>query len=61
MHHSILGEEDGVILGASSREQMEENLIACEGGPLPAKVAQAFEGLYEKFNAGNGGPLPYSV
>ena len=30
MHHSILGKDDGVILGASSTEQMEENITACE-------------------------------
>lgn len=60
MHHSALGEEDGVILGASSEEQMEENLVACEGGPLPASVAEAFNGFCAKATA-ESGPLAYSV
>src|SRR5271170_1341311 len=30
MHHAPLGEEDGANLGASSAEQVEETLIACE-------------------------------
>ena len=48
MHHSILGEQDGVILGASDEKQIEETLNACEMGPLPERVVQAFEGLWEK-------------
>ena len=42
MHHSALGEEDGVILGASSQGQAEENLKACEGRSLPDDVVEAF-------------------
>ncbi|KAK0297380.1 hypothetical protein LTR91_003852 [Friedmanniomyces endolithicus] len=42
-HHSILGAEDRVILGGSSTEQMEENVEACEGGPLPERVVECFE------------------
>lgn len=38
MHRSALGKEDGVILGASSAEQAEENYKACEGGQLPDEV-----------------------
>ena len=49
MHHSILGDKDGLILGASSKEQMEENLKACENGPLPQEIAQAFDDLDAKF------------
>lgn len=45
-HHSILGPEDGIILGASSEEQMQENLLACEHGPLPEGVVAAFEDLW---------------
>lgn len=45
-HHSILGQEDGIILGASSEEQMRQNLQACERGPLPETVVAAFEDLW---------------
>ena len=45
MHHSPLGKEDGVILGASSAEQVDKTLSACEKGALPEKVLQAIEEL----------------
>lgn len=60
MHHSILGEEDGVILGASSLEQMEENIKACEGGPLPEKVVGEFEKAWNRFY-GAGHSQFYSI
>ena len=47
LHHSALGAEDGVILGASSKEQAEENLKACEGGKLPEDVVESFEKMWE--------------
>jgi aflatoxin B1 aldehyde reductase len=50
MHHSILGKDDGVILGASSAEQMEENITACEGGPLPNSVVDVFEQAWSRFH-----------
>lgn len=46
MHHSGLGEGDGVVLGASSLEQMEENLGACEGGRLPGEVVDVLEDMW---------------
>lgn len=49
MHHSALGEEDGVILGASSLEQMQENIKACEGGPLPDSIVKVFEEAWSRF------------
>lgn len=49
MHHSILGDEDGVILGASSLEQMEENLKACEGGPLPQNVVDCLDNIWKEW------------
>lgn len=49
MNHSALGKDDGVILGASSLEQMEQNIKACEGGPLPAVVVSAFEDLWAEY------------
>ena len=47
MHHGGLGDNDGVILGASSVEQAEENLVACEKGALPGDVVKCFEELWE--------------
>lgn len=49
LHHSILGDEDGVILGGSSTEQMEENLTACEGGPLPSSVVEQYEAMWKQW------------
>ena len=46
MHHSCLGENDAVILGASSKEQIEKSLSACEMGPLPEEIQIAWEDLY---------------
>jgi aflatoxin B1 aldehyde reductase len=60
MHHSILGEEDGVILGASSLGQMEENLRACEGGPLSGEIVGEFERAWERFS-GAGYSKFYSI
>lgn len=47
MHHSILKEDDGVILGASDEKQVDETLKACEMGPLPEAVVKAFDNLWE--------------
>jgi aflatoxin B1 aldehyde reductase len=45
--HSALGEQDGVLLGASSVAQLDQNLEACSAardkGPLSDHVLQAFE------------------
>ena len=46
VHHSLLdaAHGDGVILGASSVEQLQANLVACVNSePLPPTVVQAFE------------------
>jgi aflatoxin B1 aldehyde reductase len=60
MHHSILGKDDGVILGASSTEQMEQNINACEGGQLPESVVDAFEEAWTRFS-GAGYSEHYSI
>lgn len=44
VHHSalkVLDGNDGVIIGVSRREQIEENLTNLEKGPLPADVVEA--------------------
>lgn len=47
LRHSALGEQDGVLLGASSLEQLEQNLEACEAAmtknELSDEVLQAFD------------------
>ena len=45
MHHSVLNNEDGFILGASSNEQLDASLGACEKGPLSEELAKAWEDL----------------
>jgi aflatoxin B1 aldehyde reductase len=47
LHHSPLGENDGVILGASSMKQIDASLTACGKGPLPGGLAKAFEDLWD--------------
>jgi len=42
-HHSVLTEKDGVILGASSAHQLEQNCADSEKGPLPEEVVQALD------------------
>ena len=60
MHHSALREQDGVILGASSLEQMEENLEACGGGPIPPSVVELYESVWKRFY-GAGNSRYYSI
>ena len=47
MHHSALGKEDAVILGASTVGQIEESLAACEKGALGENVRVCFDRLWE--------------
>lgn len=50
MHHSELDAElgDAVIIGASSKKHLEENLIDLEKGPLPEEVVQALDEAWAK-------------
>ncbi|KAK4635730.1 Oxidoreductase sirO [Fulvia fulva] len=59
-HHSALRDEDGIILGASSQEQMEENLAACEAEKLPGSIVSAFELLWTRYK-GHGYSDMYCV
>lgn len=47
VHHSTLrvadGGPDGIVLGVSSLAQLEQNLDALEGGPLPEVVVEALD------------------
>ena len=51
MHHSPLEEADGIILGASSEAQMEQNLKACEGAALPKTVVDCFAEISSEYKA----------
>ncbi|KAH9901315.1 Aldo/keto reductase [Cubamyces lactineus] len=42
-HHSALLPEDGIILGASSAAQLEQNLQDCEKRPLPEEILKALD------------------
>ncbi|KAI4519676.1 Aldo/keto reductase [Schizophyllum commune Loenen D] len=57
-HHSKLTPEDGVILGASSAAQLEENCKASEKGPLPEEVVNALDEAYQ-IVLRHGGEPPY--
>eukprot|EP00584_Thalassiosira_punctigera_P022121 CAMPEP_0172554416 /NCGR_PEP_ID=MMETSP1067-20121228/54465_1 /TAXON_ID=265564 ORGANISM="Thalassiosira punctigera, Strain Tpunct2005C2" /NCGR_SAMPLE_ID=MMETSP1067 /ASSEMBLY_ACC=CAM_ASM_000444 /LENGTH=350 /DNA_ID=CAMNT_0013342783 /DNA_START=70 /DNA_END=1122 /DNA_ORIENTATION=- len=57
---------DGVLVGASSLQQLEENLRSCasakgeQGGKLPQNVLDAFEAAWEIIlNDKTSGPFPY--
>ncbi|KAJ7149737.1 NADP-dependent oxidoreductase domain-containing protein [Mycena crocata] len=49
-HHSALKKESGdaVIVGASSRNHLEENLAALDQGPLPADVVEALNAGWDQ-------------
>ena len=49
LSHSALREGDGVLLGASSVAQLEDNLAACDAGsaaPLPDEIVAAFDAAW---------------
>lgn len=49
VHHSALagGQQHGIILGASSMRHFEQNLAACEAGPLPAELVATLDDGWE--------------
>jgi aflatoxin B1 aldehyde reductase len=46
-HHSALGDEDGIILGASSVEQIVETVGFIKKGPLGEEVVAIAEQLWD--------------
>ncbi len=46
LHHSDLTDNDAIILGASSTEQIEASLTACKGGSLESALVDAFENVW---------------
>lgn len=49
-HHSKLGKEypDAILIGASSTNHIEQNLVDLEKGPLPEDVLKALDEAWEK-------------
>ncbi|KAL5606465.1 hypothetical protein BROUX41_002872 [Berkeleyomyces rouxiae] len=50
MHHSALkitNGNDGIIIGASSKEQIDQNITNLEKGPLPENVVEAAEKAWQ--------------
>jgi aflatoxin B1 aldehyde reductase len=43
MHHSALGEQDAIIPGAKTFQQLEGNVADCKKGPLPHELLEAVE------------------
>jgi aryl-alcohol dehydrogenase-like predicted oxidoreductase len=39
---------DNILLGASTMDQLEDNLLAVQGGPLPAEVLQECDAVWQK-------------
>ena len=47
-HHSGLDPvKDGIIIGASSTQQLDENLTCLKKGPLPEEMLKAFDEAWE--------------
>lgn len=46
-HHSALGDRDGIIMGASSVEQIRQTVSMIKNGPLPGEVLNIAESLWE--------------
>lgn len=46
VHHSalnVINGQDGIVIGVSSMQQLEQNLEGCEKGPLPEEVTNALD------------------
>jgi len=50
-YHSALKETDGVILGASSKEQLEANCVDSAKEPLPDEVVAALDNAWDLVKA----------
>lgn len=46
-HHSGLGPNDGIIIGASSLHHLEQNLKDLAKGPLPEAMVKAFDETWD--------------
>jgi len=46
-HHSGLEAKDGIIIGSSTVDQLNESLTALDKGPLPEEMIQAYHNAWE--------------
>jgi aflatoxin B1 aldehyde reductase len=60
MHHSVLKDGDGVIVGASREEQLEGSLTAAEKGPLSQEIESRWNDLYNDLKEQDALPPYYS-
>ena len=54
MHHSTLGDGDGIILGASKVEQLRQTVTFARKGPLPEGLVRLAEDLWTAVNGSRG-------
>ena len=47
VHHSVLGEGGGIILGSSRVDQLRGNVEMCGKGPLDEELLELVEELWE--------------
>lgn len=45
-HHSSLGDEDGIVMGASKAEQIRQTVSMINNGPLPGEILKIAEELW---------------
>lgn len=50
-YHSALGDADGVILGASKEDQVQNNVTGISKGPLPEDIRALFEKTWKDVEA----------
>lgn len=54
MHHSALGDGDGIILGASKVGQLRQTVAIAKKGPLPEGLLRLAEDLWTAVNGSRG-------
>ncbi|KAI0851994.1 Aldo/keto reductase [Daldinia vernicosa] len=54
-YHSVLGEKDGIILGATKVEQVKQNIEDIGRGPLPREIVGVIDAIGEAIDALGGG------
>lgn len=65
LYHSALNGDlaDGILIGASSMEQLEQNLLSCTGvgenSQLPKEIVDAFDAAWDVIRSGKERPFPY--
>jgi aflatoxin B1 aldehyde reductase len=47
MHHSVLAGGDAIIIGPRNEEQLDQNITALRGGPLPEELVDRLNGLWD--------------